>query len=116
MEFPSFSVEGRGALVTGASKGIGRHVALTLANAGADVVVSGRDETELAEVVALIRALGREATAIPAELADAEAVKRLGAEALAACPVSTFWSTTPVSACLSRPWTSRWTPGTAPSP
>jgi len=44
MEFPSFSVEGRGALVTGASKGIGRHVALTLANAGADVVVSGRDE------------------------------------------------------------------------
>ncbi|NIM05310.1 MAG: SDR family NAD(P)-dependent oxidoreductase, partial [Armatimonadetes bacterium] len=48
-DFPSFSLEGKTALVTGASKGIGRHVALTLANAGADVVLTARDESGLEE-------------------------------------------------------------------
>lgn len=80
--FPDFALTDRWALVTGASRGIGQHVALTLAHAGAHIVASGRDETALAETATAIAELGREVIVIPAELADAEAVLRLGEEAV----------------------------------
>jgi 3-oxoacyl-[acyl-carrier protein] reductase len=52
---------GKVALVTGSSRGIGRGVALTLAQEGCDVMLTGRDETALREVVELIEKLGRRA-------------------------------------------------------
>lgn len=68
-------LDGRVALVTGATAGIGRAIARRLASLGADVVVtaSGRDPDRLAETCALIENAGRRAHAIGVDLADAEA-------------------------------------------
>jgi 3-oxoacyl-[acyl-carrier protein] reductase len=63
------SLAGRTALVTGAGRGIGREIALTLARAGADVAVNYRRDAEAAgEVVAEIRAMGRKAEAYGASV------------------------------------------------
>lgn len=68
------TLAGRTALVTGASRGIGRGIALALARAGADVAVNyTRDEAAAAETVAAIQALGRKAKAYQASVADEEA-------------------------------------------
>jgi len=65
------SLEGRVALVTGAGRGIGRAIALSLAEAGADVAVNyRRDQASAAEVVAGIEALGRKAKAYGASVED----------------------------------------------
>jgi len=69
---------GKVALVTGASRGIGRASALELAREGADVVVNYvNSATEAAQLVAEIEALGRRAVAVQADVADATAVTRL---------------------------------------
>jgi NAD(P)-dependent dehydrogenase (short-subunit alcohol dehydrogenase family) len=65
-----FSLEGKVALVTGATSGIGRRQALALATAGADVVISGRREAQLQQVVAEIEAVGGRAAALAADLRD----------------------------------------------
>ncbi|HVM20845.1 MAG TPA: glucose 1-dehydrogenase [Mycobacteriales bacterium] len=80
----SFDLSGRAALVTGASRGIGRAVAVGLAAAGADVAVSARNEDQLAEVAAEVEALGRKAVVLPADVTDAEACRSLAADAVAA--------------------------------
>lgn len=73
------SLVGRLALVTGASRGIGRAVALDLARAGAHVVALARTQGALEELDDEIRKLGGEATLVPCDLKDAEALDRLGA-------------------------------------
>ena len=70
-----FSLAGRVALVTGASSGLGRHFARTLAQAGASVVVAARRADKLADVVAEVQALGRKALALPMDVTDAASVK-----------------------------------------
>ena len=60
---------GRVALVTGASKGIGRAIALELAEAGADLVINARGSAALDAVAAEIRARGRDVEAVPADVA-----------------------------------------------
>ena len=70
---------GRVALVTGASKGIGRAIALELAEAGADLVVNARGSAALDTVAAEIRGRGRAGEAVPADVAT-EAGARLVVE------------------------------------
>lgn len=72
------SLTGRIALVTGASRGIGRAIALGFAADGADIAVNYRREQEEAErTVAEIRALGRRAMAVQASVDDVEACGRM---------------------------------------
>ncbi len=78
----SFDLSGRTALVTGASRGIGRALALGLAAAGADVALSARDEAALAEVAKEIAALGRRALVLPADVTDAQACRALVTDAI----------------------------------
>ncbi|MER5740719.1 MULTISPECIES: SDR family oxidoreductase [unclassified Streptomyces] len=77
-----FSLEGRTALVTGGSSGIGRAIAGALAGAGARVVVLARKEAELAATVAELAAAGGEAAWVSADLSTREGI-RAGAEAAA---------------------------------
>ena len=64
------NLNGKVALVTGASKGIGRTIALTMAANGADVIVNARNREPSLEVVEQIRALGRRASFQPADIWD----------------------------------------------
>ncbi len=78
-------LEGRIALVTGASRGIGRGIALDLAAEGADVVVNYRSHAaEAEEVVAAIAALGRRAVAWQADVSQRQAVAAMIAGVVAA--------------------------------
>jgi gluconate 5-dehydrogenase len=69
---PQFSLVGRRALVTGASRGIGRACAIGLAGAGADVALVARDRAALEQVAAEIRSLGRSAPVIISDLINSE--------------------------------------------
>lgn len=70
LDFPNFRLDGRVALVTGASRGIGRALALGLAHAGADVAVAARSQEALREVVAEIESLGRRGAALELDVQD----------------------------------------------
>jgi NAD(P)-dependent dehydrogenase (short-subunit alcohol dehydrogenase family) len=72
------SLQGRVALVTGASRGIGRAAALAFAQAGAHVVALARTAGALEELDDEIRALGGSATLVPLDLADAGGLEKLG--------------------------------------
>ncbi|MGH6873626.1 MAG: SDR family NAD(P)-dependent oxidoreductase [Aestuariivirgaceae bacterium] len=65
-----FSLKGKRALVTGASRGIGRAIAEGLAGAGADVAITSRSLDRLADTAAMIRARGRRATPIAMDVAQ----------------------------------------------
>ena len=78
MSLPSFSLEGKVAIVTGGSKGIGREIGLVFAEAGADVVVSSRGlDSSLEDVAEEIRTLGRRSLAVPADIRKKSDVERL---------------------------------------
>ena len=72
------SLEGKIALVTGASRGIGYHSALTLAKAGAHVIAIARTVGGLEELDDQIQEAGGSATLVPFDLTDFDAIDRLG--------------------------------------
>src|SRR5262245_29971607 len=76
-EQPQPTLAGRRALVTGGSKGIGRSIALALAGAGAEVVVSARHLPELEKVAAEIQQLGQRSLALTCDVTDPEQVQHL---------------------------------------
>jgi NAD(P)-dependent dehydrogenase (short-subunit alcohol dehydrogenase family) len=73
-----FRLDGKRAVVTGASRGLGRSMALALADVGADVVITGRTQETLDATAAEIRLLGRQAWAVRADMS-------VPAECQAAC-------------------------------
>jgi len=70
MKQARFDISGKIALVTGASRGIGRSIALTLADGGADIIATARNEEELKELVSEIKCRGRNAAYIVADLSS----------------------------------------------
>ena len=77
-----FDLAGRNAFVTGASRGIGRSIAVALAGAGADVALVARSESGLADTAADIIALGRKAVVLPADVTSQDAVQAAVAAAI----------------------------------
>ncbi|MCV6586598.1 MAG: SDR family oxidoreductase [Marinibacterium sp.] len=74
---PSFSLQGRTALVTGASSGIGQGCAVALAQAGAHVVCAARGAERLADTVAALQAQGWSAEGLPLDQGDLEALEQV---------------------------------------
>ncbi len=77
MNFPSFSLAGKNAVMVGAGRGIGYTLALGLAQAGADVVVASRTVTELEELAGKIRDMGRRCVAHPVDVQKLDSIEKL---------------------------------------
>ncbi len=75
---PAASLDGQITLVTGASRGIGRAIALGLAQAGAHVIAVARTQGALEELDDEIRSFGGSATLVPLDLHDGDGIDRLG--------------------------------------
>lgn len=72
-----FSLEGKVGVVTGASRGIGRAIALGMAEAGADLALAARTESDLETLAKEIEDLGRRAIAVPTDVTDRGALETL---------------------------------------
>ena len=84
-----FSLAGKNAVVTGSSRGIGKAIALGLAEAGADVIVTYREKQDEADaVVKQIGAMGRRAAALPLDVTDRASVEALAKDARGFGPIS----------------------------
>ena len=68
-----FRLDGKQLFITGGSRGLGREMALAIADAGADVVLAGRTIESLEEAAEQIRRIGRRATTIQADIGDTDA-------------------------------------------
>ena len=79
---PGLHLEDRVAIVTGAGRGIGRAMSLSLAEAGADVVATARTEAEIDETAALVEQTGRRALAIAADISRSDEVDTMVEQAL----------------------------------
>lgn len=82
MSLEIFSLAGKVAIVTGGSRGFGKAIALALADAGADVVVASRTQSDLDEVAEEIRALGRKSLAVATDILDRASIENLAAKTL----------------------------------
>ena len=72
-----FSLEGKTAIVTGASRGIGRAIALGFAEAGADVALAARSEGDLETLAKEIDSIGRKALVVPTDVTKRESIENL---------------------------------------
>ena len=94
--------------ITGASSGIGRATALRMAMEGADVALTARNRERLDEVADAVRALGRKAVVIEADVTDTEEIKRAVDTAIEALGGLLCSSATPGSICAARQRTCGW--------
>jgi len=94
-------LSGRTALVTGAGYGIGREIALRLAQAGASVVLAARSEGALRSTAAEIEAAGGEAMVVPTDIGDPDQVQRL---ASAAGPVDVLVNNSGIAGPVAKLW------------
>ena len=81
MTSPTFSLHGKVGLVTGAGRGIGKAIALALAEAGADIVAVARTGSEIEATAQEARALGRRVEAIEADISDPNDVEAMSRQA-----------------------------------
>ena len=86
-----FRLDGQVAVVTGGGRGIGEGLALGLAEAGADVVVAARRTHEVEAVAEKVRALGRRALAVTADVMEIEQVQALAQKAFAEMGTLSCW-------------------------
>lgn len=86
-----FRLDGQVAVVTGAGKGIGRAIAISLAEAGADVALGARTAADLEAVALHIRALGRRALAVPTDSTSMAALEALAERASSELGPITIW-------------------------
>jgi len=77
-----YRVDGKVAIVTGAGRGIGKAIALVLAEAGADITVVARTREQVQQTAEEIRQLGRKALAIPADVSQEDQIKKVVAETI----------------------------------
>jgi 2-deoxy-D-gluconate 3-dehydrogenase len=82
--FEIFSLEGKKAFVSGASRGLGREIALTLAEAGADVTLAARTVPALEETAETIRKMGREALVCPMDISKIDDTEKVVDDAVEA--------------------------------
>ena len=99
----AFALTGKTALVTGATRGLGREFARALTEAGADVVVHGRDEAAAKETAAEIEAVGRRAWVVLGDLTERSSVDRIAAEAIEAVGGRLDILINNAGACIHRP-------------
>ncbi len=108
-----FSLDGHVAVVSGASRGIGRAIAYALAAAGADLVLVGRDSEALGLVAGEVESRGRVALPIVADIGVEHEVGTLVERRGPGSPSCTSSSTTHRSVpSRASPTSSRWTTGT----
>src|ERR1700761_8561174 len=81
-----FDLSGQVALVTGASRGLGQHFARALAGAGADLILTSRNEGDLAPFVAEIESLGRRAYPVALDVRQQASIIRMAEQVSAAFP------------------------------
>jgi 7-alpha-hydroxysteroid dehydrogenase len=86
-----FRLDGQVAVVTGAGKGIGRAIAIGLAEAGADVALAARTQSDLDEVADAIRKLGRRALPLATDATSPVALEALAAATVAEFGGLTIW-------------------------
>ena len=89
---PSFRLDGRRALVTGAGRGLGLALSAALAGAGAEVTLAARTAHEIAEAADAIRTAGGSARSVALDVSDLDAVRAFfGAEPRLSVSVSTWF-------------------------
>jgi NAD(P)-dependent dehydrogenase (short-subunit alcohol dehydrogenase family) len=72
-----YSIEGKTALITGAGRGLGRAIASTLAEAGADIVAASRTAAELEETASEVRKQGHKCVTMPTDITKSDQLKKL---------------------------------------